>query len=461
MSSFSGLNTALTGLMAHRRALDVTGQNIANVNTVGYTRQRVDLAANPAPGASSLVANDLLAGGGVQIVGTSRLADEFLTARVRSQTSTHADLQARAETLTEVERLLSEPGERGIAAQLSEMWTSWSTLAAHPTGDGALAAREVLVEKTQHVLDSLKSGARSVDVLWTDQRTRTDALATEVNELTGGIARLNGAVVGALGNGGGANELMDQRDQMVTRLVELTGALAVPKEGGVLDVYLDGNPVVAGLTASAVVVAGAGSAADAATDPVRLARADGGPAITVRGGQFAGALDALNTTLPGATARYDEVAGSLRTTVNDVYATTGGGELLVGTTAANTAIAADVVADPGTLRAGQAGRGPSDSSVAAAIADLRTAADGPDARWQGHVVDIGVRTQSASATRQVLATTLAAAVADQQSATGVSLDEETANLLVVQRAYEGAARVLTAVDQALDTLINRTGLVGR
>ena len=77
------------------------------------------------------------------------------------------------------------------------------------------------------------------------------------------------------------------------------------------------------------------------------------------------------------------------------------------------------------------------------------------------MVATGVQVQAANRRADVAAQSLASAVGDQMSAAGVSLDEDTANLLVVQRAYEGAARVLTAVDQALDTLINRTGLVGR
>ncbi len=129
MSSFASISTALTALQAHRRALDTTGHNIANANTAGYTRQRTDLEARTVPGASSSVANRLVSGSGVEIVGTTRLADEFRTARVRTQTAQHADLQARAETLTEVERLLSEPGDAGLAKQLTEMWGAWSAVA--------------------------------------------------------------------------------------------------------------------------------------------------------------------------------------------------------------------------------------------------------------------------------------------------------------------------------------------
>jgi flagellar hook-associated protein 1 FlgK len=462
MSSFASISTALTALQAHRRALDTTGHNIANANTAGYTRQRTDLEARTVPGASSSVANRLVSGSGVEIVGTTRLADEFRTARVRTQTAQHADLQARAETLTEVERLLSEPGDAGLAKQLTEMWGAWSAVAKSTDR----APKEVLVDKAQAVIDSLRSGQRGLDGLWTDQRTQVEGLVTEVNGLTTRIAGLNLAVVaaqgGPAGDLGAANDLLDQRDGLVTRLVELTGATVIAQQDGTTTLTLDGNPVVVGAESYPLAVAGAVARTDVAGDPVRLVRPSGAAVGPLRGGQLAAALDALNTTIPGVAARYDEVAASLATTVNTAYATTGSPTgFFTGTSVATLAVEAGIRAAPITIRAGEPGRGDKDTSVAARIADSAKAAGGPDELWQRHVVTTGVRTQAASSRADVAAVTLASAVADQESVSGVSLDEETANLLVIQRAYEGAARVLTAVDQALDTLINRTGIVGR
>jgi flagellar hook-associated protein 1 FlgK len=474
MSSFGSISTALSALQAHRLALDVTGHNIANVNTPGYTRQRVDLLPRAGAGAGSVLANPLLAGAGVQVAGTSRLGDEFLTARVRSQTSGHADLQAKAQTMVQVERLLSEPGEEGLSAQLGAMWDAWSNLAKFPA---ELSAKTGLIGKSQDVVDAVRAGHASVETLWNDQHTQATALVVEVDELTTQIAGLNDAVLNT--HGSGKNELLDQRDQLVTRLVELTGATASPAAGGVLNVHLGGNPLVVGIRATAVALSGSASMAGVTAPvsppvpltqgPVRLTWPDGSSVGALRGGQLAGALDALNTTLPGVGQRYDAVAASLVSTVNGVYAGVDGTPApavpstffddTAPVTAATLALAPGLTV--GSLRAGPLALGAKDDSVALSMAQLRTAGGGPDATWGAHVVDIGVRTQAATGRAQVAATTLGSAVADHQSAVAVSLDEETANLLVVQRAYEGAARVLTAVDQALDTLINRTGLVGR
>ena len=485
MSSFSSISTALTALQAHRRAMDVTGNNIANVNTPGYTRQRVDLQPRVAPGAASQFYNQRLAGSGVEVLGTTRMADEFLTARVRSQTSTHADLQARAQALVEVERALGEPSDTGLAEQLSQMWNAWSTLGANPDD---LAAKTVLVNKSQAVVDSLASGKATVSALWGDQRAQADALATEVNDLSGRIAKINEAVLNT-STDGAANELVDQRDQLVTRFVELTGATAVPGRDNQVNVYLGGNPAVAGINSYAVVVTGANQLDDstvagfttpgATTKPVKISWATpptaGQPAnaeITLTGGQLSGLFTSLNQTLPTTSQRYDGIATAVARTVNDGYAASGDPRTFFTAVPAATPGGPDpqvkvadlriVITDPSTVRAGNpTTNGPKDGSVAGAVGALRTAEDGPDALWKSHVVQTGVDVAAARSRALTVFTTLSTAIADQQSATGVSLDEETANLLVQQRAYEGAARVLTAVDQALDTLINRTGLVGR
>ena len=489
MSSFSSISTALTALQAHRRAMDVTGNNIANVNTPGYTRQRVDLQPRVAPGAASQFYNQRLAGSGVEVLGTTRMADEFLTARVRSQTSSFADLQAQAQSLKEVERTLAEPSSTGLSQNLSEMWSAWSTLGTQAGSDGTLAAQTVVANKSQAVIDSLRSGQSDVAQSWTDQRAQADGLASEVNQLSSRIATLNEAVLNT-STDGAANELVDQRDQLVTRFVELTGATALPVADNQVNVYLGGNPAVAGIQSNAVVISGATQIATttyggvttpgAAADNVKISWADradpskpraDAPEITLTGGQLRGTFVSLNSTLPGAAARYDEIATSLAKTVNDGYAATGGGSFFTtvpapvppATTSAGITVGALAiqVAKPADIRAGASGNGPSDGSAASAIGTLRNAAGGPDATWKAHVVKVGVDVAAATSRASTVQATLSTAIADQQSATGVSLDEETANLLVQQRAYEGAARVLTAVDQALDTLINRTGLVGR
>ena len=120
-----------------------------------------------------------------------------------------------------------------------------------------------------------------------------------------------------------------------------------------------------------------------------------------------------------------------------------------------------VMTEGSDLALGLAANGSKDGSNALAIAAKGTATDGPDRLWSSYVAKLGASSSSASARTDAARAVLTASVADQQGAAGVSLDEESADLIASQRAYQGAARVLTAVDEMLDVLINKTGLVGR
>ena len=119
------------------------------------------------------------------------------------------------------------------------------------------------------------------------------------------------------------------------------------------------------------------------------------------------------------------------------------------------------ITDPAAVAAADPTKGALDGSWADAISQLATAAGGPDEQWQAFVVDLGVRTSAATQRATVLEAARSTAENLQLSQASVDLDEESVNMLAYQRAYEGAARVLTAMDEMLDQLINRTGVVGR
>jgi len=469
MSSFGSISTALSALQSHRKALDVTGNNIANANTPGYTRQRAELQSLVAPGVQSLFSTSKLTGNGVQVLGTSRLADAFLDARVRSQTSASADLSGKAETLAAVEKLIAEPSDEGLAAQFKDMWDAWSVLADHPELE---AARTGVLEASKAVVQRIASSYKSVETLWGQVHSQANGLVTEVNKAAESVADFNAQIRSAVTNGGSPNELMDQRDQLVVRLSELTGATAEAGADGVVNVFLGSNALVRGTSAASVTLTGASTldALRAGGGATSLSWTTGG-AATVRGGSLTASFDALKTTLPDEAKQYDTIAAALAASVNTLHLTGQGLDGVTGRplfakgadaayTASNLVLAID---QPDQLAAatGTGAGGRLDGSVAQRIAGTGSVKGGPDALWNEHVVRRGVEAGAANLRADVAQQSLGAVVSDQMASAGVSIDEETANLLMIQRAYEGAARVLTAVDQALDTLINRTGLVGR
>ena len=136
MSTFSGLNTATTALWAQRRALDVTGQNIANVNTEGYSRQRVDLQALGGSAVPAFYSTSPGIGGGVSADDVTRIRDAFLEGRGHTEHANGARLTAEAERLQLVEQAFREPGDTGIQSLLSDMWSGWEDVANQPQGRG-------------------------------------------------------------------------------------------------------------------------------------------------------------------------------------------------------------------------------------------------------------------------------------------------------------------------------------
>jgi flagellar hook-associated protein 1 FlgK len=197
----------------------------------------------------------------------------------------------------------------------------------------------------------------------------------------------------------------------------------------------------------------------------------GTTAVPVDGGSAAGYLAVLGSDLPAMKSKVDDVATSLRDLVNGVHATgyqkdgTPGGLFFNGTDASTLTV---VPTSPAQL-AVAAAPNTVDGSIATKIGDLsddRVAAaalgkDGPSAQWRDLTTSIGVRVQSLQNASKVQDSVVSAADAAVDSDSGVNIDEEMTNLLQYQRAYQASARLITTVDEIFDTLVNRTGLVGR
>lgn len=529
MSTFSGINASVTALRAHRSAMDVIGQNIANVNTPGYTRQRADLEMLNAPGGSGMLTGNPVTGGGVHIIGISRAFDAVQSARVNVQTGDHALQQERAATLSDLEALTQEPSDAGLSKQLNKMWAAYAdaaTKVGSTNADGA--ARQSVLGAARNVVATLNAAWNTVDQQWSTTRTQMGADVDEVNSMASSVAVLNEQIQKATTTGGAPNELMDKRDQLVTRIVELTGATTQASRNGQVDLYLGGGLLVQGnLTAKlsvgenpntmSDVVNGQLAAEELADTSLSLTPTQvadyralvakgtlvvkvGENTVTPLSGKLAGQVEALQKTLPKASRDYDAVATSLAGKVNALQTTVGGidgnGNTIVaasptGAQALGTKLFTSNTPSPFTDRVtagglalneamtsnalvlGMAVNGAKDGSVAVKIAAIGTSKadptssdalarmDPPDRMWASYVADLGARSSSAESRTSAAQAVLTSSIATQQGAAGVSLDEESADLIAAQRAYQGAARVLTAVDEMLDTLINKTGLVGR
>lgn len=448
-STFAGLSNASAALTAQRYGLDVTGQNIANASTAGYTRQRAELAAvGPVAGVSSLYSTPAAAGG-VTVSGTSRLNDSVIDNRARAEHGRSSNLGATSATLSGVEALFDEPSDTGIGSQLNAFWSSWTAVADNPKDE---AARNVVLQKASGLAGSLNATSASLTSLGEGLTGQLTDVTSQINSAAAGVSRLNGAIKVATASGATTNTLADQRDLMLMKLADLAGAQTSTATDGTTTVSIGGKDLVSGTTAN-VVAGGSGA-------PLTI----GGTALTsAAGGTLQGIVDSLGTVLPAYKAKLDNVASALANSVNALqqsgYDLSGGAGSAVfsGTTAADLKV---VVTDPLKLAASGVPGGNLDSSVAGKLALLGAAASGADSQYRQLVSTLGANVQNVAQQSLVQDSVTGSVDALAESASGVSLDEETSNLLTYQRAYQASARVLSTIDEMLDTLISRTGRVG-
>ncbi|WP_125614226.1 flagellar hook-associated protein FlgK [Specibacter cremeus] len=467
MSTFSGLNTALSGLNAARTGLNTVGQNLTNVNTAGYTRQRVDLAGAGVPARGALNDAGTPVGQGVRVTGVTRFGDTFLDGRVHTAFASAGYASVRADALSGIQDTLGEPGDTGISSQLNGFWGAWQEVHNYP---GEAGPSSVLLQKATGLVQSIASGYRALDGQWSRTRDQAAAMVADVNATATAVATLNERIRAAQAAGTPANDLIDQRGTLTEHLADLAGGTARDAPDGTVEVLVGGNALVSGKQANTLKLTGAAGMADGAPVTLEWERHPG-VAAGLDGGRLAGALSVLAPAGDGGAiaqtaAAYNALAAKLANAVNGAITanngvTPGGGPTDFFSLQAGVPAALGLAVVPVGPDGIAAGTGGKDGSVADAVSQLGTGADSPDKLWQGAVMTAGMAIKAGLQQATLAGSVSASAVAAQRSNAGVDLDEENVNLLAFQHAYQAAARVMTAVDEALDTLINQTGRVGR
>ena len=432
IGSFSSLQTSLRALLAFQRSLDVTAHNISNADTEGYTRQEASLvAATPLTIDSGALANGSGAqlGQGVDVSAYRRMRDSFLDLQYRAQNMTLGERSALADGLSGVEDQLNEPGDSGIASLLNDFWDSWEDLANNPVDGGAKAAT---VGKAQTLADALNDLDSRLSDLSANAGAQYASITTDTGNTVGGYAddlvRLNAAIKSELAVGRQPNDLLDQRDLVLDKLSELGQVSTTDSDG-------DGAVDVSFGDAALPLVDGTGTINWPQT-------------LTAPGGKLGGLLD-LQTRIQSYRDDLDAVASSLITSVNSAY----GGTVFNGTSASTISVAVTT----STIQAGTSGLA-ADSGLATAVAALRNGA--VDTGYAALVRRIGAEASDASRAQSTQDTVVTTLSERRSSVSGVSLDEEMTNMVRFQRGYQAAARVMSTLDDMLETLISRTGRVG-
>jgi flagellar hook-associated protein 1 FlgK len=457
---FGSLSSAAWALDAQRTGLDVVGQNIANVNSPGYTRRTLDLS--PIPPTSRLSA-----GNGVAVTSIRAQRDALVERRLRNEVSAQQKQSALADSLGVVELALGKPGE-SLDADLSAFFDAFATLAESPTS--AVSRNEVL-SQAQTLAASFRNISAGLDTARQDADTQISGAIDEINNLVEQIRLLNGTISGSI------PEMrltpQDQQAVYVQKLSELVDITVLPRSDGGVDVSVgSGRPLVVGVTGYSI-----GKTVTAPDGHLELTT--GGFTVTneITGGKLGGLLEARDSIIPGYVTQLDELAYAVAQQVNALHATgydqagNAGGEFFsfsttlgappAGAAAAirlDPAIAADpsLIAAAGTTEQGN-------NTVARSIAALRDAKvlGGNTATfndtWGQLIYRVGRDVKNAQTEQGNRDDVVAQLQALRDQVSGVSIDEEAALMLQFQRAYEANARFFRVIDGTLDMLMSLGG----
>lgn len=466
-STFGGLNTAYRGLAAATAGLNVTGQNVANAGTAGYTRQRLDVSAAPAParvGLGALTASG--AGQGVNVDAVSRAADEMLDTRVRSTAANAGYTVARAETLLNIEAIMAEPGDRGVSARLDSFYAAWQDVANNPA---EAAPSGVLLQESAALASQLRDSYGALEEAYTRGYTNLTSMAATLNSAASEVAELNGAIRSTLASGGSANELMDRRSQLAGQIASLAGGSVRDSGNGMVEVLVGGNALVSGERAYRLTAEGSRTLDGAAANPARL-EWEGRSIRTVAlsSGEAAGTISVLTPAnaagsggaIAEAAASYNAFTDQLVNTVNTIHRSGQSGDGRTGldfftvTPGVPSARGLGVITNPADIASRTPGTGGHNGSTADSIAQLRVGTGTAAQTWRSFVTRVGADSAAALSSGLQAEAMAANASAQQISGASVSLDEESMNLISYQHAYQANARVMSAIDEMLETLIN-------
>lgn len=564
MSLTSALHIGASGLLVNQTALEVTGNNLANAATEGYTRQRVNLT----PGTPIDQGNGQFIGTGVRVQEIARIVDDALNARLRFATSDYQGALADQNVLSQIEQIHNSLSDGDLSSRMSQFFNAFRELANSPTDPGL---RSLVISEGRSLAGYLQGVNDDLVGLRTQIDDSIRSAVSEVDELLTRIGNVNHQIAIAEAGQGGANTLRDERDQLVDELSKFLDITTREQPSGTVDVFSGSTPLVLGTGSRGLDVEFENL--DGQLQIKMRVRQDG-QVIEPRSGTVGALVNARENDVNAAIATLDEFAGGLIFEVNKVHAS-GQGEVGFGsvvstynaadstvalndpanllpfvpdngtfslhtvqqstglrqttqididldgvgadTTLDNLAAAIDAVAnisatvgadgrlnissdtpdirfsfsddssgalaalgintfftgknatdldvnqrliDDVSLLAAGADHVVGDNRTALALSELGgTAVDSLGGLsmadyWTRHIQDYAIRADSANQAVDASGIIAEGLLTQKQSVSGVSLDEEAINMLQYQRAFQGAARFITVVDELTQTMLN-------
>lgn len=458
MSSLNAsLSTALSGLIAEQGALAATTNNVANVNTPGYSREQAVLAT------SDPVAEDPLTfGTGVTLQSVESIRDPILESQIQQQSQAQGQFSSLTTALQQAQVNFSTSTD-DIGTQISNFFDSINQLSTNPSD---LSTRQGVLTAAGNLASSFNTTASNL----TQQQTSLDLTVVQnvgqINQYTQQIAQLNGQIANLENVGESAGSFVDQRQQAIDQLSSLVDVAVIPSGNTLTLTTANGAPLVIGQQSFQL-----------QTQPEANGLHDvysQGNDITsqITSGQLGGTLQARDQEIPAIETQLDTLASGLANSVNKVQAAgydlngVPGTSLFNPPPASGAGAAATLsvaITDPSLIAASSDGTAGSNGNAEAMYAlNNQGIIDGqsPTDYYSGVVFNVGNDVSNASAEQSASSLVLQQLNDQRASISGVSLDEEAANMVQYQDAYSASAQVITTINDMMYTVVNMSTLTG-
>jgi flagellar hook-associated protein 1 FlgK len=455
----AGLQIARKALAAYQLAISVHGNNVANVNTEGYSRRRIILKD-----AESTAFSFGHVGLGVDVETICRMRDRFLDDAYRNENAYLGKHETMEWNLSEIEMILNEPSDTGLGSLLGDFWDGWQDLANQPESQ---VARGLVRDRATSLCDALRRLDDRLNTMRDSLNEQIKVQIEDINILASKIAALNSRIVTGEVSGHESSQLRDERDRLLDQLSGIVDIKVFERDDGTVAVMIGTDALVErdhtvpilleprtedGIIINAVILGG-------------LGRPIGPP-----GGKIAGLLECRDTLIPDYIDRLNTLARAIVENVNEVHRLGYGLDDMSGRdffdpdgiTAATISVSEFIVTDVSLIAASTDGS-PGNSDNALAIAALRSQGiigdDGSnvDEYYSSLIGSLGLQSSRAARARESQEVLLQEIDNRRESVRGVSIDEEMTDLLAAQHAYQAAARLLTTVDELLVSLMSSVG----
>ena len=459
-SLITSLYTGASGIYVNQTAVQVTGNNIANLSTTGYSRQTVNITS-----ATQLEQAGLSLGTGSTVDHIDRAGDTFVTKQLIAQSAVYGEYEAASTPLSDVEQILSI-GDSSLSSDIDSFFDTWEQLSANPGGvterEGVLGAAENLANHFQQIDQQLTTVIDSIDSM-------IGSAIPSLNENLTQIAKLNNSIMQTEVSGGDANTLKDQRDLLVQEVSEITGASAYIDDKGMICLQLkNGLPLVTGNVASTLITTQVNGQTQ-----VSLVNGQTSFSLDVNdlGGSLHGLLTVRDENIPEIRDDINRLAYEIATAVNTLHVSGvdqngNSGQVIFNLTAPvdPTAPVWDGAAasislnfnDTSMIAAGTSSLS-GDNSLTLDMVAIRDAAAINGATYSeeyGRIVaNVGLLVSSNEQKLSSSLELLNEISTKRDSISGVSSDEEMVLLIQYQAGYEAATHYLSVVQEMLDTLL--------